>query len=249
MTDQSERSLRERLDEVVLGLACEAEVAQIEALCARDPSIARQLERSRLRFLALDETADVEAVPAGLWARISSALDAVDDGASPRTDAQDSPADQSAQILPLRPKPSVRHWRLGALGGLAASLLLAIALGWSLLGTPQPTVVAVLLDSDGQPVALVEGAPDNTTLITMLEAARVPQDRVMQVWTKPDDLGVPVSLGLLAAARSRSLSVSGLPRPRADQLYEITFEPLGGSPTNLPTGPILAKGFAKAPIR
>jgi anti-sigma-K factor RskA len=139
-------------------------------------------------------------------------------------------------------------WRAAALSGAAAAAVMALALGWSLMRMPDPTVIAVLLDSQGQPIAVVEGAENNKTLITMLENARVPQDQVMQVWTKPSDSGAPVSLGLLAAARSRTLSVDGLPPPRAEQLYEITFEPAGGSPTNLPTGPILGKGFAKTPV-
>lgn len=57
-----------------------------------------------------------------------------------------------------------------------------------------------------------------------------------------------MSLGLLDTGRSRTLTIDGLPSPNAQQLYEITSEPAGGSPTNLPTGPILGKGFAKEPL-
>jgi len=61
--------------------------------------------------------------------------------------------------------------------------------------------------------------------------------------------GVGKLLGIdLPSERSGVLEVEGLPSPAADQLYEITFEPDGGSPTNLPTGPILGKGFAKTPV-
>ena len=54
-------------------------------------------------------------------------------------------------------------------------------------------------------------------------------------------------LGLLEAARSVVLEGPDLPQPREDQLYEITVENEGGSPTGRPTGPILVKGFAKLP--
>ncbi|MEM5470705.1 anti-sigma factor [Hoeflea sp. AS60] len=238
MTD---RSLSERIDEVVLGLASETEMAEIEALCAADADIAAQLERARSRFAALDDTADIMPLPDDLWQRVETSLDAKEpDGSS---------AAQSADIIKLVPlQKAVSKWRATALSGLAAALLLAVGLGWSLLNVAEPTIIAVLLDSQGQPIALVEGNDNNKTLITLLENARVPDDRVMQVWTKPEEDGSPVSLGLLAAARSRTLSVDGLPPPRADQLYEITYEPLGGSPTNLPTGPILGKGFAKLPV-
>ncbi len=238
MTD---RSLCERIDEVVLGLASEAEVAEIEALCASDAGIAAQLQRARSRFAALDDTADIVPLPDDLWQRVETSLDAKE---------PDQPgAAQSAEIIKFVPlQTAMKKWRATALSGLAAALLLAVTLGWSMLSVVEPTIIAVLLDSEGQPIALVEGNDNNKTLITLLESARVPDDRVMQVWTKPEEDGSPVSLGLLAAARSRTLSVDGLPPPRADQLYEITYEPLGGSPTNLPTGPILGKGFAKLPV-
>jgi anti-sigma-K factor RskA len=235
------RSLEERIDEAVLGLASEAEMAEIEALCATDPAIAAQLERARSRFAALDDTADALPLPDDLWHRVQTSLD--------EEKAGEPEEPQSAEILKFAPlHTAMTKWRATALSGIAAALLLAVALGWSLLNVTEPTVIAVLLDSQGQPIALVEGNEDNKTLITLLESARVPDDRVMQVWTKPREDGNPVSLGLLAAARSRTLSVDGLPPPREDQLYEITYEPLGGSPTNLPTGPILGKGFAKMPV-
>jgi hypothetical protein len=97
-------------------------------------------------------------------------------------------------------------------------------------------VVAVLLDDRGDAIALVESGPDNTTRVTLLERPDVPAGHVMQVWTKPEEDGPPVSLGLLTSGLSRVLSVQGLPEPHPAQLYEITFEPAGGSPTNLPTG-------------
>ena len=129
-----------------------------------------------------------------------------------------------------------------------AAILLAMTLGWSVMTPAEPSVIAVLLNDNGEAIAVVEGRPDNTTLVTLLEQAQVPSERVMQVWTKPDEDGPPVSLGLLASGRSETLVIEGLPAPNPQQLYEITVEPAGGSPTNLPTGPILGKGLAKQPV-
>lgn len=106
----------------------------------------------------------------------------------------------------------------------------------------------MLLNDQGDAVALVEAMKDNTTRVTLLEQPEVPSERVMQVWTKPEDTGLPVSLGLLEAGTSRTLTVEGLTSPHLLQLYEITTEPAGGSPTNLPTGPILGKGLTKVPV-
>ncbi|WP_127109991.1 anti-sigma factor [Pararhodobacter zhoushanensis] len=235
----SERPLDERIDELVVGLADEAETEALEALCARDPAVAARVERARLRYGALDDTADTLEIPATLWTRIAGALDApVETAARVRENVVD--------LSTVRRQAT--RWRATALSGVAAALLLAVMLGWVLMATPQPSVIAVLLDAGGAPVALVEGSVDNTTRVTLLERAQVPDDRVMQVWTKPDDDGPPVSLGLLAEGNSRTLSLPGFPPPHANQLYEITYEPLGGSPTNLPTGPIHGVGQAQAPV-
>ena len=57
----------------------------------------------------------------------------------------------------------------------------------------------------------------------------------------------PVSMGLLPRVAATTLEGPVLPAPKPDQLYEITLEPAGGSPTGKPTGPIIGKGFAKVP--
>jgi anti-sigma-K factor RskA len=57
----------------------------------------------------------------------------------------------------------------------------------------------------------------------------------------------PISMGLLPGPGTSVLTGPSLPDPKPDQLYEITIEPPGGSPTGRPTGPIVGKGFAKVP--
>jgi len=236
------------IDEVVLGLAEDAEVARIEALAQSDPDVAARLERARQRFAPLDDTADEMPVPDGFWSRLEDGLESGSATNVSETDA--APAPQGgAQIVDLAAmRSTLNRWRAAAVGGMAAAALLVGVLGWTLATAPEPTVIAVLLNDQGEAIALVEGQPDNTTRVTLLEQAEVPADSVMQVWTKPDEDGPPISLGLLATARSRTLTIEGLPAPGRDQLYEITVEPAGGSPTNLPTGPILGKGLAKEPV-
>ena len=106
-------------------------------------------------------------------------------------------------------------------------------------------MVAILVDTSGAPLAVVEDFAGNSARVTLLTDFPVPAGKTMQVWTLPSqDMG-PVSLGLLDAARSVVLEGPDLPQPREDQLYEITIENEGGSPTGRPTGPILVKGLAK----
>jgi anti-sigma-K factor RskA len=202
--------------------------------------VAARLEQARARFAALDDTADDLPLPEGFWARVAARL------ALPDADQAVAAVDNVIQLGALRRK--VSQWRGAALGGMAAAVAMAAFAGWAMLQTAQPVVVAVLLNDQGEAIALVEGRADNTTQVTLLERADVSPDQVMQVWTKPQDDGLPVSLGLLSTGLSRVLKIDGLPKPSPQQLYEITIEPAGGSPTNLPTGPILGKGLAKAPV-
>lgn len=250
----TERSLDLLIDEVVLGLASEVDVARLETLAAGDREVAARLERARQRFAPLDETAEEVPLPDGFWERLAPRLErpveevppAAPEITQPETAQHETTGADVIALVPLRAR--VARWRSAAVGGIAASLLLAALLGWSLLSQPESRVVAVLLDDRGEAIALVESSSDNTTRVTLLERPDVPAGQVMQVWTKPEEDGQPVSLGLLSAGLSRVLSVEGLPEPHPTQLYEITFEPAGGSPTNLPTGPILGKGLAKEPV-
>lgn len=248
MTD---RSLDLLIDEVALGLADAADVARLDQLAAADPAIAARLEQARLRLIALDDTADPMPLPADFWSRIEARLDAEDAAASPPNAPQTAPrtAPQSSNVVDLATiRATATRWRLTALAGIAATLALAVMLAFVALSRPEPAVIAVLLNDAGEAIALVEGLADNTTRITLLERQSVATDQVMQVWTKPTEDGPPVSLGLLESGTSSTLSIDGLPTPRPQQLYEITFEPAGGSPTQLPTGPILGKGLAKEPV-
>ncbi len=236
----NERPLEERIDEVVIGLADEAECARIERMAAEDITVARMLDQARKRFGELDDTARPEALPDDMWARISGRLETV----------EPEPAIvRDPDVVPFRrPDNAPRAMSWATIGSLAASVVLAIALAWTLFSQKDPAVIAVLINDAGEPVAVVEGSVDNTTLITLLGPTTVPEGRIMQVWTKPDEDGPPVSLGVLSRPTSTRLEVENLPAPSANQLYEITFEQAGGSPTGLPTGPIHGKGLAQQPL-
>lgn len=118
---------------------------------------------------------------------------------------------------------------------------------WASLWPAPPQLVVVLLDAEARPVSLVEAYEGHKIRIVPLGAIEVPQGRTLQVWTLPDPATGPVSMGLLPAVTATTLTGPPLPVPKREQLYEITLEPVGGSPTGKPTGPIIGKGFAKAP--
>lgn len=224
-------------DEYVLGLMEPLQAQTFEALLETDEALRTAVAASRERFLPLDATVEPVDVPEDLWSRIAAGISA--------------PGADKTPPSPDHPKASndnrASRWRWTAFGSLAASLLLAVMLGWSLFTRPDPVVIAVLLDSNGEAQAVVEDFGNERATVRLLADFTVPEGKTLQVWTLPSREMGPVSLGLLENSRSAALRGPALPRPQDEQLYEITLETAGGSPTGRPTGPILVKGFAKAP--
>lgn len=224
-------------DEYVIGLLDAAEAAQVEIEVERDAALRAAIAASRERFLPLDSLAERLPTDETLWRRIEAALPV--QAGDPQKTTAPTPANDNS---------TARRWKPIALSAMAASVLLAVSLSFSLLRTQEPLVVAVLLNETGEVQAVVEDFGNQRALVRMLADFDVGTDKTIQVWTLPSKETGPVSLGLIEEARSTTLQSPSLPRPRGDQLYEITLEPAGGSPTGRPTGPILAKGLAKLPL-
>ena len=111
-----------------------------------------------------------------------------------------------------------------------------------------PQLVAVLNDTDGRPLWLVRAAADAPDLSARLLAAGAPPGRVPELWVLPAGAQRPLSLGLLDPAGINQRTLEALPPDalEAGSLLEVSLEPPGGSPTGLPTGPVVSKGFLVA---
>lgn len=231
-------------DEYVLGLLDEADTARVDAETENNPALTEAIAEARERFLPLDTSVEPAPVSAGLWDGIAARLPepSVAGEVSIATVAPHIPVAGNDNLGTGRVRAG---WRATAISAMAASLILAVGLVWSVMRTVEPLVVAVLIDEAGEIQAVVEDFGNDTAQVRLLADFAVPDDKTMQVWTLPSREMGPMSLGLLEEAHSARLSGSTLPRPQDAQLYEITLEQAGGSPTGRPTGPILAKGFAK----
>lgn len=226
----------ERVGEYVLGLLEGPEADAFERELAQSPELAATVAKLRRHMHALDDT--VTPLPANpdIWARIEAQL-----------------GDTVGQPLAMTMARPANDNRWMQWAGIAASVLVALGVGY-LAGTTtgaqrQPVMVAVLISEDAmQPGAIVEAFADDSVRLVPLDRFEVPEGRVLEVWTLPDPATGPVSLGTFNSPQTINLSGPDLPPPMSGQLYEITLEPTGGSPTGRPTGPILVKGFAKAPL-
>jgi len=223
--------------EFVLGLLEPDTHAAAERRLSSDLGFAREVAAWRTHFAAFDDTADPVMPPEQLWRRIEAGMGT----------AVPTPPETPHGLLP-RLWNSLGALRIAALSGVIATLALAVVTTVTVrhaqeVAARKPVYVAILVDdATRQAGAIVNAfANDRVEMIPLVDIT-VPAGRSLQVWTLWNREVGPRSVGLLDRARATSLDLERLPTTAADQLFEITLEPSGGSPTGRPTGPILYKG-------
>lgn len=214
----------------VCGLLDPAAEREAERLMQHDDAFRRAVAQWRERLSGFDNTADASAPRDTLWQRIETGMSSRVAPASTR---------QTSWLADWWNNISL--WRATALGALAVALMLTA--GLVVREGVKPVMVAVLIDGD-RAGAVVHVFKDGRAELLPLLDIPVPADRSLQVWTLPSRERGPVSVGLMERAQSLALSLKDLPLTNANQLFEITLEPKGGSPIGRPTGPILFKGLA-----
>jgi len=127
---------------------------------------------------------------------------------------------------------------------IAATVLLAV-IGLFTLQPSSPKLVVTQqasIEADPQTIYWhVELLGDNQELsVQVLATHPLETGKAHELWILPAQ-GNPVSLGLLPASGTRHLALSAAQRAAlagAKQLA-VSLEPAGGSPTGLPTGPVI----------
>ena len=220
--------------EYVLGLLEGPALAEFERRLANDRALAAAVARWREHFSALDATAAPVPASSALWQKIETSLG--------RRGVTDYPPS-----FRERAWSSLGFWRGASFAGAAASLTLAVALGLMAgRATPRPMIIAVMQTGEASPGAIVQAFADGSLTIVPLRDFDVPPGLTMQLWTLWDKQKGPVSVGLIDRTHSARFERADLPQQN-DQIYEITLEQAGGSPTGRPTGPVLVKGYAATP--
>jgi anti-sigma-K factor RskA len=148
---------------------------------------------------------------------------------------------------PLAPASFWRAFGLMA-GGLASVLLVFFA--WISTGPRgDPVFVAVLTAQDSGPRAVVSMHEPDTLRVRIVKPWANAEGKSLELWVLPTE-GPPRSLGLVANAATDTLIRlrTSDARMQGANALAVSLEPAGGSPTSLPTGPVLCSG-AIAPVR
>jgi anti-sigma-K factor RskA len=146
--------------------------------------------------------------------------------------------------LGLRAAPRSRA--AGIWPALAAALAIVAVLFGGLYFSQQPSIerpayVSVVTDAATGPVWLLQAFTEARALrVSTVTPRPAPAGSSFELWMLPDG-GNPVSLGLLPemGAAQLALSAAQLGVLTRTMTLAVSVEPAGGSPTGLPTGPVI----------
>jgi anti-sigma-K factor RskA len=216
--------------EYVLGVLSAVEWRQTQQRLAHDQAFANAVAYWEDRLSRLADEVEPMTPPARTWNRIARSL---------KARGSTAPRESLWQ--------SLAFWRSFALGAAALSAAsIAVLTFMVTLPPPRPPLVATLGPASGQPSFLATVNADGTSL-TIVPAAAISgadQQHSVELWLIPAGDTTPRALGLIEAARPVRLDVPRelVTRLTGDAVLAVSIEPLGGSPTGLPTGSVVASG-------
>lgn len=239
MSDAADRDLLAA--EFALGTLEGAERAEAALRIARDPAFAHAVAAWERRLAPLAALAPEVPPPDSVWTGIAATLDRSEGGGS-EGGARPIPirpvASGAERDTPRRPGPGPRFWQGTTVAALALAAGLAAVMVLRPVPSAAPTVLAVLAPRAGGP-ALVALAtrPGEVTILPAGALSPVPAGREMELWFLPQGAHRPRPMGALPPG-GRSLRRDLAPGTR----ILVSLEPAGGSPSGLPTGPVLFAG-------
>lgn len=200
--------------------------------------------RARRRFESL--MSNHQWIRATVWeweARLSPIAGAVDEVAPPER-VQKNIEDHLDNLGATKPGilGNINFWRGWSFVATAAAIALIAILPLPTDEVPREDHVAVFNDQDSKPLWLISADLDTgkVTFRSVNEAA-IAVDKVFELWMLPAG-DQPRSLGLLPVTGGEvhtQIPPGLLAVLRNTEGLAVSIEPIGGSPTGLPTGPVV----------
>jgi len=224
--------------EYTLGLLNLQEAAQAQALLGKDKNAVITALQWENRFLGLvDELSPVEPSPA-LLQRIQAAL-----GQEMTRAPRQSVLKRVGGKIMAVTWSSLWFWR--ALSVILALGALTYTANPKLIPVPSGPNQVAILQAPGQTSTpgwvVTVGSQDNLIMDPRVRID-VPPDASVQLWTRGGNAPQPRSLGIIDPGRPVIVPATSIGEISSDQLFEMTLEAKGGSPTGSPAGPILFIG-------
>lgn len=210
--------------EYVLGLLSQQEARDFEAVLAVDPDVRDDYAAWAETFASFTNDIPAVAPPKSLENKIKTTL-------------------WGPQEVPVSIWDRFRGFGTAVAVGVAAIALFAIFVQTDVSQPSGPVYVAEIAADDQSLIVQARFDADAGILEMTRDAGGAREGRVMEVWLIAGD-NAPVSLGVWP--QGQSLATLTIDPDLADQfeggLLAISDEPVGGSPTGLPTGDVMAAG-------
>jgi anti-sigma-K factor RskA len=227
--------------ELALGLLDGEDRAQALRRVLAEHGFAQDVERWRKHLAALFDLWPAIEAPRGVLARVERTID----------------GPVAVPAAPELPKRSL-FWPVAAgFSSVAAAAMLVMIVTRPIsvpgpaprqIATANAAILVASIDRGKAGVPVTAVYDPNSAALRLTPAALADSDRSAELWVIAGD-GVPHSLGLLKPSGASSFTVNRDNRARlaTGAVLAVSIEPVGGSPTGLPTGPVVAKG-ALAPV-
>ncbi len=215
--------------EYVLGLLGTEERREVERRIPQEPALAAEVAAWEKRLGGLAGAIAPVAPPQDMWSRIEAAI----------------AAPTAAAGRPLSLWQSLAFWRSFAIGSAALAAASIAALGYiGFVPAARAPLMATLGGTSGQPTFVAAVTASGNSLLVVPASLLTNDPRAIELWLIPAGEQRPRSLGLIQAGRPIRLDVPPdlARRLTPDAALAVSLEPPGGSPTGLPTGPVVALG-------
>ena len=214
--------------EYVLGVLDAAERREVERRLVLEPALASEVAFWEERLGGLADAVAAVSPPANAWPRIEAALGT------------------AGAARPASMWQSLAFWRGFAIGSatLAAASIAALAY-IGLVPASRSPLMATLTGSAGQPNFVAAVTATGNGLVVVPASLLTNDPRAIELWLiPPGPAQRPHSLGLIQPGQPIRLTIPPdlVDRLTPDATLAVSLEPPGGSPTGLPTGPVIASG-------
>jgi anti-sigma-K factor RskA len=221
--------------EHALGLLTGDEAAEAASRWRDDPEFRRAAARWSGRLAPLAEEAADKAPPPRVRVALEARL-----GSEPARGANDNE---------VRLRRRMNLWRAwaGAATAIAASLALVLATrpdAPAPVPAGQPMVATMAAAGSEAKIVATWDPASRSLVVAAAAAAPAPAAHGHELWMIPAAGGKPHPMGMMPVGKPMHVQ---LPVEVAEALGEgvtlaVSIEPAGGSPTGLPTGPVIAAG-------
>jgi anti-sigma-K factor RskA len=212
--------------EYVLGVLSPAVRARFERMMRHDPALARLADEWARRFAPIDEATAPVIPPSRVWRAIEA-----------KTIRK--PARAATKSAGWR--ESLAVWRMVAVGGLAAAVVLLVVLATGIMSPSPPHIIAVLADKDGAPGWVIsEDGRGKTLAVEAVNPRGIDADHAFELWCMA--AGKPWALGVIPTASHRRVTIPAWEIPSNGAAFAVSIEEPGGSRSGRPTGPVVYQG-------